>query len=95
MTRLVDPDEIEKIVGVQRHPTEHWARAVSAVRKVYVLHSQECRDSGTDLRECEFSLAMDRGIEPGDWDGVEDTAVRVLIDDGGVLVPDREEDPGA
>lgn len=79
MTDLVDPSEIERIVGVPRHATEHWGRAVSVAETVYVLHSQECRDSGRDLRACRFSLALDRGIDAGAWDGWEDAPVRLEI----------------
>lgn len=69
MSDLVPADEIESIVGVKRHPRLHFGRAVSAEKRVYILHSQECLDSGIDLRECEYSIALDRGIddEPGIW----------------------------
>jgi hypothetical protein len=83
---LVDPAEIEAIVGVERHPTEHWGRAVSAEGTVYILHSQDCRDSGIDLRECPYSVALDRGIEhPYPWTGwrrVQDRAVRLDLSRG-------------
>jgi hypothetical protein len=39
MTRLVDPSEIERIVGIKRHPLWHYARAVTAERTVYIMHS--------------------------------------------------------
>jgi hypothetical protein len=29
---------------------------------VYILHSRECLTSGIDLRDCRFSLALDRQI---------------------------------
>jgi hypothetical protein len=58
MTFLVPPENIEEIVGVSRHHDQHWGRAVSAQRRVYILHSQECLDafkaivdSETDLRD--------------------------------------------
>ena len=63
MTDLVDPDEIETIVGVKRHPIRHWARAVHAEQTVYILHSQACRESTPDLRDCPYSHALDRGIQ--------------------------------
>lgn len=69
--------DIERIVGVQRHPTEHWGRAVSAEQRVYILHSQECLDGPFDLRDCEFSLSLDQGIDPAEW--VEDVPVRLAI----------------
>jgi hypothetical protein len=79
MSTLVDPSEIEQIVGTHRHPTRHYARAVSRERRVYILHSQECRDSGVDLRECEFSKAIDWGIDTHDWAGAKDRPVPVLV----------------
>lgn len=79
MTELVPTAEIESIVGVSRHPTEHYARAVSAEEQVYILHSRECLDSGVDLRECKFSLALDLGLDLFEWHGHEDTAVAIAV----------------
>lgn len=67
MTALVPPDAIEKIVGARRHPTRHIGRAVEAEQMVYILHSAECKDSGIDLRDCPFSVALDEGINPPNW----------------------------
>jgi hypothetical protein len=75
MTNLVPADQIEQIVGARRHAHQHLGRAVSAEETVYVLHSEKCRDSGIDLRECEWSLALDRGIDLAEWAGYEDRAV--------------------
>lgn len=75
MSDLVPADQIERAVGARRHSHQHLGRAVSAEQRVYVLHSWECKESGIDLRECEWSLALDRGIEPTDWDGYEDQPV--------------------
>lgn len=80
MSELVDPKDIERIVGVKRFRHAHWARAVSAEQRVYILHSQDCLNSGIDLRECDYSLALDRGIDPSTW--VEDSPVEVMIFDG-------------
>jgi hypothetical protein len=55
------------------------ARAVSAKQTVYILHSQECRDTGRDLRLCEFSIALDTGIDETNWEGCEDQPMRVLV----------------
>jgi hypothetical protein len=82
VTRLVPSETIEGIVGARRHPTEHLGRAVSKEQTVYVLHSEQCRDSGTDLRECPFSLALDSGIDDGYWEGAEDRPVRLAITPG-------------
>lgn len=88
MADLVPASEIEQIVGVKRHITRHYARAVSAEQRVYILHSHTCRDSGIDLRDCIFSQALDRGIDEYDWSDVEDRAVHVTIS-GDRLVPVR------
>jgi hypothetical protein len=89
VTDLVDAEEIERIVGIRRHPTEHWGRAVSAEQTVFILHSAECRADGRDLRWCPFSLALDEGIDAEDWAGWEDRPVRLAIADY-LLVPNGE-----
>ena len=89
MTRLEDSTKIEGIVGALRHEIRHIGRAVSAEQRVYILHSQKCLDSGIDLRECPFSVALDEGIDIGEWHGTTDRAVYLLIDDlVGDLVPE-------
>lgn len=81
MVDLVDEKDIESIVGVNRHPTEHWGRAISDEEMFYILHSEECLNSGEDLRECPFSLSLDYfGIDGLQWEGYEDLAVRITID---------------
>ena len=79
MSELVSPAEIEQIVGVKRHEHQHLGRAVSDEETVYVLHSQKCKDSGIDLRECEWSLALDRGIDLADWSDHQDRPVVLAI----------------
>lgn len=86
MSDLVPPEVIESIVGTKRHATRHIGRAVSEEETVYVLHSQECKDSGIDLRDCPFSFALDEGIDLDIWDGYQDRAVGLRIRDG-VLIP--------
>lgn len=54
MSELVNPDVIEQLVGITRHPTLHYGRLNSESGVFYILHSQECRDSGIDLRDCPF-----------------------------------------
>ncbi len=72
-------------VGVERHPTEHWARAVSSEQKVYILHSRECLLEYEDLTECHFSVALaEHGIQEGEWPEDEPVLVSVV---GGVLEP--------
>lgn len=91
MTDKVDPRRIEAIVGVERHKTQHFARAVTNERVVYILHSHECLASHADLRDCAFSIALDRGIEHhipwSGWRRVPDRPVRVEVFRGW-LVPD-------
>lgn len=87
MSDLVSPDDIERIVGTKRRHDYHVGRAVSAEQTVYILHSHECRDSGRDLRDCPFSIALDRGINERDWSGMEDGPVVLGIDADGSLVP--------
>lgn len=79
MTDLVSPDDIERIVGAERHDAMHIGRAVSSEETVYILHSQQCKDSGIDLRECRWSLALDKGIDLNQWDGYEDRPVALGI----------------
>lgn len=77
MSDPVPPSEIESIVGVNRHPTEHWGRAVSADQRVYILHSRVCLETGRDLRSCLYSIALERGIDLDRW--VEDQPVPLAI----------------
>ncbi|MEV8336991.1 hypothetical protein [Leucobacter sp. NPDC077196] len=90
MSEIVPADEIENIVGASRHPVEHVGRADSETGTVYILHSQECIDSAPDLLECEFSVALDRGIRDFYpwmlWEGAEDAPVELRISRG-YLVP--------
>ncbi len=90
MSEKVPPDQIEQIVGTERHRTRHYARAVSAEQTVYILHSRECCDRYDDLRDCPWSLALDRGIDLDEWKGREDRAVLVRVR-AGRLIPDRGE----
>lgn len=87
MSRLESAETIEATVGALRHPTEHVARAVTAEERVYVMHSAECLASGIDLRECKYSIALDRGILLRAWRLFPDRPVRVFLE-GGRLVPD-------
>jgi hypothetical protein len=91
VTELVDPTEIEQIVGAKRHRVQHLARAVSAEETLYILHSHECKDSGVDLRECPYSIALDLGIDLHRWwRDREDQTVALAIMSGRLvpLVPD-------
>lgn len=92
MSDLVPSEDIERIVGIQRHNVTHYGRAVSADQTVYVMHSNRCLNSGIDLRQCPFSLALDEGIDVEDWAGREDVAVALRVR-GGRLVPLRGRRP--
>lgn len=87
MSKLVNPDEIERIVGTGRHQTRHYARADSTTQTVYILHSQKCKDTGKDLRSCLFSLALDNGIDIDVWEGWQNQPVRVTINSAHQLIP--------
>lgn len=84
MTDLADPTTIEEVVGVPRHWRAHWGRVVSKEETVYILHSKNCLEDNPDLRDCEFSLALDNGININDW--ILDTPVVLDIRDNR-LVP--------
>jgi len=84
MSEPVSAHEIEQIVGVKRHPSIHFGRAVSDEQLVYVLHSQSCKDTTADLGTCPYSVALDEGIDLDRW--VEDTPLAIEIESGR-LVP--------
>ncbi len=87
MTDLVDPTKIEQIVGAPRHLVNHLAKAITDTQIVYILHSQQCLDSGIDLRTCAYSRSLDEhGLEPLNWAACEDRTVMLEIV-GGVLLP--------
>jgi hypothetical protein len=79
MSDLVPTEDIERIVDTGRHYQVHYGRAVSAEQTVYILHSKRCLESGIDLRDCRFSVALDRGINPEAWVGHEDVAVALGV----------------
>ncbi len=83
MSKVVLSHEIEGIVGRRRSVIDHYARAVSAEQTVYILHSRECLDMYADLRECPWSLALDRGIDLSEW--VEDVPLTVRVKDGRLI----------
>ncbi|GAS98814.1 uncharacterized protein RMCC_5779 [Mycolicibacterium canariasense] len=87
MTDHVPSGEIEQIVGAPRHPSIHYGRAASADQAVYILHSGVCKQQVPDLRECPFSLALDKGISTDVWDRFQDMAVELAILSDGTLAP--------
>ncbi|WP_032363992.1 hypothetical protein [Rhodococcoides fascians] len=92
MSEIVPAEDIEKIVGAPRAHRDHIGRAVSKEQRVYILHSKQCLASRQDVRTCEYSIAMDRGIDVEYWWlGCEDMPV-VLAIRGPHLVPLRKVD---
>lgn len=85
MSELVDPAKIEALVGTSRNPKKHLGRADWDEKVVYILHSRECVDSGIDLRECEYSKALDLGIDEKEW--IFNWPVPLKIDEWGMLIP--------
>lgn len=93
MSDLVPAEDIERIVGVMRQYHAHYGRAVSSEQVVYILHSKLCLESGIDLRDCPFSVALDQGIDEQRWTGYEDVPVMLDIRHG-ELVPLVDPDTG-
>lgn len=90
MSTIVPADQIEQIVGARRHALAHLGRAVSAEQTVYILHSQQCKDSGIDLRACIYSKTLDAGISGlPEWRGREDRVVTLQVEHGW-LIPDDD-----
>jgi hypothetical protein len=87
MSALVPGEQIEQIVGVERHQTRHFARAVSAEETVYILHSRNCLESDRDLRDCFYSQALDNGIDEAIWATALDQPVRVAVTRQQRLIP--------
>ena len=86
MTDPVPAVSIEQIVGRRRHPTDHIARRIG--QAVYILHSVECRESGHDLRACDYSRALDMGCGVVSWEPYGESPVVVAVSRGGVLIPE-------
>lgn len=87
MSDLVPAEDIERIVGVKRHRSVHYGRAVSDEQTVYILHSGVCKETRLDLRDCPFSIALDQGINIDVWQRFEDIPVELVIITGGALAP--------
>ena len=86
MSQKVDPTKIEGIVGIERHPTRHFGRAVSSEQVFYILHSADCLEERENLRTCPFSFALDRGAMP-QFEGLEDRPVALRVRNG-YLIPE-------
>lgn len=69
--------------GQDRDPALHLGIAHTGDNMFYIFHSQACFDSTpetTDLRDCMYSLALDRGLLPEQI--IEDEVVVLSIQDG-------------
>jgi len=82
---IVPTDEIEDIVGAERHEWAHLGRAVSGEQRVYILHSKRCIDVVGDLRDCAWSEALNKGIVFSEWGDWEDQPVWLWIVAGRLL----------
>ena len=60
MSERVPARDIERIVGVKRHQSRHVIR-VTASWRAFILHPHDCLALYDDLRDCPWSLALDRG----------------------------------
>ena len=61
MTERVPATDIERIVGATRDQTRHIIRGDYKTGMAYILHPHECLARYDDLRDCPWSLALDRG----------------------------------
>ena len=64
MTERVPANRIEALVGAKRHPWRHIIRGAMDgpdAGLAYILHPDDCRNHWDDLRDCPWSLALDRG----------------------------------
>lgn len=90
MTTLVPADEIESIVGAKRHPHLHLGTARSEDGQFYILHSKECKDSGIDLTECEYSILLDEyGVDF--WEVDAPLVVHIVSSDGELYTESLED----
>lgn len=92
MTDRVPTTEIEHIVGYARQRNIHIGRIVPEEDggTFYILHSQECKDSTQDLRNCVYSRALDHGLfNIPRWRGFHDMPVSLMLDSQGRLTPVR------
>ncbi len=86
MSEIVPADQIEGLVGIERHAIHHYARVNSDEQIFYVLHSKSCLSLERPITQCGFTYALDRGIDEYLWSDFMDTPVRVRVR-GGDLLP--------
>lgn len=93
MTERVPADRIEAIVGAARQLGRLIGRLIGPEGDgdLFILHSSRCRAVRGDLRECHYSLMLDRyGVPTAWWEGMRDRPVRLGIMPGVGLVPEGE-----
>jgi hypothetical protein len=82
MVNRVDSDQIEEIVGHARHRRAHYGRAVSSEQQFYILHSSLCKEATNDRLDCEFSEALEDGIDMEVWGRLQDRPVLLAVYEG-------------
>lgn len=60
MTNIVPSEDIESIVGTFRRRYTHIGYADSNTGTFYILHSEICKETCPDLRDCDYSVALDK-----------------------------------
>lgn len=86
----VPAEDIEEIVGCDRHELLHIGLASSSEARVYVLHSAMClrirQELGEQLTECRYSRALADGIDVEVWSPFQDRPAALAIE-AGRLIP--------
>lgn len=60
MTDIVPSEDIESIVGTYRRRYAHIGYADSNTGTFYILHSEICKETCSDLRDCDYSIVLDK-----------------------------------
>jgi len=89
MAEKMTPEDVDRVFssrGVNRHTNVHVAIALSEDQTVYVLHSKKCLERTGGRFDCEFTDALQWGIEVDDW--VEDVPLVCVVNPlSGLLDP--------
>lgn len=93
MAELMGVTELRSVFkDIERPEGDHLGYARSEVEAVYVMHSRACLRTPHQgsLLDCEYSLALDEGIDTERWKDHQDTVVKIEIEDGRLVpVPDN------
>ena len=85
MTDIVPSEDIESIVGTYRRRYSHIGYADYHTGTFYILHSEICKETCPDLRDCDYSIALDNN-------GVEVTALDqpkyIMLSEGALIMID-------